>query len=193
MGVGGVLATPAPVVSGAPPTVGGPAVEGDGVGVMEEGTPRGGRPPITPMRELRDCRGCRIGGRGGESGQEEGEGEIGSGEGRNIPAGSPCCCCWNCCCCCCCSRVMATLVVAAAVCRGAWTNGAQITGRGWGDTVPPVLVRVPAVISCMVGILSCLTICWTRMLSHEPAAPEPPPRPPPPGPRPRLLPATDPP
>lgn len=167
----------------------------------ERGKPRGGIAPIPliaiiPIRELTEgLRGCSTGPRGGDSGKDpEGEGEI-RGEGRKKPALSACCCwsCCSCCCCCCCwcMRAMATLLVAAAVCSGAWTRGAQITGRGLGDTLPlpPITPLRPAaaaaMASCIAGMLSCLTICCTRMLSDDPSPPAanppdgPPPRPPP--------------
>lgn len=181
---------------------------------MDMGAPLGGSPAAaTPMRELTDWRGSKSGGLGGESGHVEGEGEMGSGEGRkSAPCWlRACCCCWiccwSCCCCCCCwcIRAMATLVVAAAACRGACTSGAHISwcGCGRGDTAPPPPPvpkpgRTAAVISCMAGMLSCLTICCTSTLSHEPrparlpAAPPPPPPPRLPPPRP-ILPAMEPP
>lgn len=95
-------------------------------------------------------------------------------------------------------RAMATLLVAAAVCRGAWTSGAQMTGRGRGDTVPLLpAAAAAAMASCMAGMLSCLTICCTSMLSQEPRPPAvipPPPGPPPPRPPPRpMLPPREPP
>lgn len=70
------------------PAEGAPAVEGEGEGAIEDGTPRGGSVPITPMRELSDCRGRRMGGRGGERGHEEGDGEM----GRKMAAPRACCC-----------------------------------------------------------------------------------------------------
>lgn len=95
---------------------------------------------------------------------------------------------------------MATFEAAAAVCKGAWTNGAQMTGRGCEDrppaaTIPPAPpIQLPVATSCMVGMLSCLTICCTKRLSQEPAPPRPPLAPPPaPPPRPRVLLATEPP
>lgn len=117
--MGGVLAMGGDVT---PP--GGPIAEGDA-----GNAPLGDRPPIPPIaiipiRELTEGRrGCKTGARGGDRGNEdEGEGEI-RGEGRKKAPPSACCCCscWNCCCCCCCwcIRAMATLLVAAAVCRGA--------------------------------------------------------------------------
>lgn len=122
MGVQGVLMTP-------PAPIGGPAVDGEGVDVLDVWPPRG----VTI--EFRDWRGGRIGARGGESGQEEGEVQIGTEEGqigrgvgqieRGDGRNKPCCCC-----CCCWRSVIATFDAAAAVCKGAWTNGAQITGRG---------------------------------------------------------------
>lgn len=131
-------------------------------------------------------------------------GHIESGEGRNMP----CCCC----CCCCWRRVIATFEAAAAVCKGACTNGAQINGRGCEEDIPPGTVppappiQLPVVTSCIAGMLSCLTICCTKMLSQDPAAPRPllappsVPSPPPgpgpgpgPPPRPRVLLVTEPP
>lgn len=185
---------------------GGPIAEG------ERGNPPLGDKPlippiaIIPMSELTEGRsGCNTGARGGDRGKvEEGEGDT-RGEGRKKAPPSACCCCscCSCCCCCCCwcMRAMATLLVAAAVCRGAWTSGAQITGRGRGDTVPlpPMTLRpaaAAAIASCMAGILSCLTICCTRMLSQEPRPPaaRPPPGPPAPRPPPRpILPPREPP
>lgn len=58
---------------------------------------------------------------------------------------------------CWCVNAMATLVVAAAVCSGAWTSGSQITGL-------PLSSR-PAVMGWRSWMLcamswSCLTICW---------------------------------
>ena len=189
----GVLATGGDV---SPPPMGVPIGEGEA-----GNPPLGDKPPtpIIPMRELTDGRkGCSTGARGGDMGKEEdGEGEM-RGEGRNIAPPSACCCCW-------CMRAMATLVVAAAVWRGAWTSGAQITGLGLGDTVPlppmapPRPAAAAAMASCMAGMLSCLTICCTSMLSQEPrppmARPAPAPGPPPPRPPPRpiLPPATEPP
>lgn len=196
--MGGVLATGGDVT---PP--GGPIDEGD------SGNPLGDKPlippiVIIPIRELTEGRrGCSTGARGGERGKvDEGEGEI-IGDGKKKPAPRACCCsCWSCCCCCWCVRAMATLLVAAAVCRGAWTSGAQMTGRGRGDTepLPPIIPLLPAaaaaMVSCMAGMLSCLTICCTSMLSQEPRplAARPAPGPPPPRPPPRpILPPREPP
>lgn len=194
MGVQGVLVTTAP------PVIGGPAVEGEGVEVLEVWPPRG----ITIA--LRDWRGGRIGARGDERGQDDEEGQIGTGEGQigrgvgqtewGEERNMPCCCC-----CCCWRRVMATFEAAAAVCKGAWTNGAQITGRGCEDTPPATVppappIQLPVATSCMVGKLSCLTICCTKMLSQDPAPARPllaPPPVPGPPPRPRVLLATEPP
>lgn len=172
----------------------GPTVEG------EAGNALGDKAPIPliaiiPMRELTEGRrGCKTGARGGESGNvEEGDGEI-RGEGRKKVPPSACCCC-----CCCCMRAMATLLVAAAVCSGAWTSGAQMTGRGLGDIAPLLPAAAAAMASCMAGMLSCLTICWTKMLSQEPRLPAvrpppPAPGPPPPRPPPRpILPPSEPP
>lgn len=179
----------------------------------EAGNPLGDKPlippiAIIPMSELTEGRsGCSTGARGGDRGKAvEGEGEM-RGEGRKKAPPSACCCCscWSCCCCCCCwcIRAMATLLVAAAVCRGAWTSGAQMTGRGRGDTVPlpPMTPLRPAaaaaIASCMAGMLSCLTICCTSMLSQEPrplaARPPPAPGPPPPRPPRPILPPKEPP
>lgn len=79
-----------------------------------------------------------------------------------------------------------------------------MTGRGLGDTVPlpPMTPLLPAaaaaMASCMAGMLSCLTICCTSMLSQEPRLPAarlpPAPGPPPPRPPPRpILPPSEPP
>lgn len=153
------------------------------------GTPLGDSPPTVPIREPTDWRGCRTGGRGGERGQVEGEGEMGRGAGRKSAA--PRACCW-------CIRAMATLVVAAAACKGAWTRGAQIRGCGLGETAPPAASARPPPGNppSWAGMLSCLTICCTKILSQEPRVTlpaAPPPRLPAPPPRPVLLPATDPP
>lgn len=88
------------LVTSAPPLIGGPAVEGEGVDVLEVWLPRG------LIKALRDWRGGRIGARGGERGPEEGEGQTGTGEGqigrgvgqieRGVGRNMPCCCC--CCC-----------------------------------------------------------------------------------------------
>lgn len=190
MRVQGAFVTPAP------PIICIPAAEGEGVKVLEVWPPRG------VMIALRDWRGGRIGPRGGERGQEDGEGQTGIEvgqiervEGKNMPC---------CCCCCCWRRVIATFEAAAAVCKGAWTNGAQITGRGCEDTPPATVpavppIQLPVATSCMAGMLSCLTICCTKMLSQDPAHPRPLLAPPGPGPgpgpppRPRVLLATEPP